>query len=102
MAESAIAINSLTTLAAAKPGRQPPLVILFLIHCPDASLRLSAVGGPLDKLNAILPWPVFEKPLAKALKRSDASKGGRPPFSSGADVQDPDASGALESLRRPG
>ncbi|AGA09778.1 hypothetical protein C770_GR4pC1088 (plasmid) [Sinorhizobium meliloti GR4] len=31
MAESPIAINSLTTLAAAKPGRQPPLVILFLI-----------------------------------------------------------------------
>lgn len=43
--------------------------------------RLSAVGDPLEKLNAIIPWPVFEKPLAKALKRSDGSKGGRPPFS---------------------
>lgn len=42
--------------------------------------RLSAVGDPLEKLNGIIPWPVFEKPLAKALKRSDASKGGRPPF----------------------
>lgn len=42
--------------------------------------RLSAVGDPLEKLNAIVPWPVFEKPLAKALKRSDGSKGGRPPF----------------------
>ena len=42
--------------------------------------RLSAVGDPLEKLNAIIPWPVFEKPLAKALKRSDGSKGGRPPF----------------------
>ena len=42
--------------------------------------RLSAVGDPLEKLNGIIPWPVFEKPLAKALKRSDGSKGGRPPF----------------------
>ena len=42
--------------------------------------RLSAVGDPLEKLNAVIPWPVFAKPLAKALKRSDGSKGGRPPF----------------------
>ena len=42
--------------------------------------RLSAVGDPLEKLNSLIPWPVFEKPLAKALKRSDGSKGGRPPF----------------------
>lgn len=42
--------------------------------------RLSAAGDPLVKLNAIIPWEVFEKPLAKALKRSDGSKGGRPPF----------------------
>ncbi|ODR91219.1 transposase [Sinorhizobium alkalisoli] len=44
--------------------------------------RLSAVGDPLEKLNAIIPWAVFEKPLAKALKRSDGSKGGRPAFPS--------------------
>ncbi|WP_210214378.1 hypothetical protein [Sinorhizobium meliloti] len=36
----------------------------------------SAVGDPLEKLHAILPWPVFEKPLAKALKRSDGLKVG--------------------------
>lgn len=42
--------------------------------------RLSAVGYPLEKLNVIIPWSVFEKPLAKALKRSDGSKGGRPLF----------------------
>ena len=42
--------------------------------------RLSAVGDPLEKLNAIIPWAVFEKPLTKALKRSDGSKGGRPPY----------------------
>lgn len=42
--------------------------------------RLSAVGDPLEKLNSIIPWSVFEKPLAKALKRSDGSTGGHPPF----------------------
>lgn len=48
----------------------------------DRCERLSAAGDPLEKLNSIIPWPVFEKPLAKALKRSDGSKGGRPPFPS--------------------
>jgi len=35
---------------------------------------------PLETLNSIIPWPVLEKPLSKALKRSDCSKGGRPLF----------------------
>ncbi len=42
--------------------------------------RLSEVGDPLEKLNAVVPWEVFSKPLAKALKRSDGAKGGRPPY----------------------
>ena len=42
--------------------------------------RLSAAGDPLEKLDAVVPWDVFGKPLAKALKRSDGAKGGRPPF----------------------
>lgn len=41
--------------------------------------RLSEAGDPLEKLNALVPWEVFRKPLAKALKRSDGTKGGRPP-----------------------
>lgn len=41
---------------------------------------LSKAGDPLEKLDAVVPWDVFRKPLAKALKRSDRSKGGRPPF----------------------
>lgn len=41
--------------------------------------RLSAAGDPLEKLDAVVPWEVFRKPLAKALKRSDGAKGGRPP-----------------------
>jgi IS5 family transposase len=28
----------------------------------------------------VVPWEVFRKPLAKALKRSDGAKGGRPPY----------------------
>ena len=30
--------------------------------------RLSEAGDPLEKLNAVVPWDVFRKPLAKALK----------------------------------
>lgn len=41
---------------------------------------LSEAGDPLEKLDAVIPWDVFHKPLAKALKRSDGAKGGRPPF----------------------
>ena len=40
--------------------------------------RLSASGDPLEKLNAIIARDVFDKPLAKALKRPEGAKGGRP------------------------
>lgn len=36
------------------------------------------MGDKLEFKN-IIPWPAFEKPLAKAVKQSDGSKGGRPP-----------------------
>lgn len=42
--------------------------------------RLSASGDPLEKLNAIILWDIFDKPLAKVLKRSDGAKGGRPAY----------------------
>ena len=42
-------------------------------------VRLSEAGDPLEKLNGLVSWEVFRKPLAKALKRSDGAKGGRPP-----------------------
>jgi IS5 family transposase len=42
--------------------------------------RLSEAGDPLERLNAVVPWEVFRKPLSKALKRSDGAKGGRPPY----------------------
>ena len=41
--------------------------------------RLSEAGDPLEKLAALIPWEVFREPLAKALKRSDGTRGGRPP-----------------------
>jgi len=40
--------------------------------------RLSEAGDPLEKLDALVPWEVFRKPLARALKRSDGAKGERP------------------------
>lgn len=43
-------------------------------------IRLSQAGDPLEKLNTLVPWEVFRKPLSKALKRSDGAKGGRPPY----------------------
>ncbi len=42
--------------------------------------QLSEAGDPLEKLDAVIPWELFRKPLAKALKRSDGAKGGRPPY----------------------
>jgi Transposase domain (DUF772) len=42
--------------------------------------RLSASGDPLEKLNAIIAWSVFDKPRAKALKRPDGAKGDRPAY----------------------
>jgi hypothetical protein len=47
--------------------------------------RLSAVGAPLEKLNAIIPWSVFENSLAKALynlsnQQADLVIEGRPSF----------------------
>ena len=36
-------------------------------------VQLSEAGDPLEKLNAVVPWEVFGKPLAKALKRPDGA-----------------------------
>ncbi len=46
----------------------------------DRYRLLSAAGDPLERLAGVVPWRVFRKPLAKALKRSNRAKGGRPPF----------------------
>lgn len=43
-------------------------------------VRLSEPAIRWRSLNAVVPWEVFRKPLAKALKRSGSAKGCRPPF----------------------
>jgi IS5 family transposase len=48
-----------------------------LDHCYEA---LSASGDPLERLGALVDFEIFRKPLAKALRRSDRAKGGRPPY----------------------
>ncbi len=42
--------------------------------------RLSETGDPLVKLAGLIDFEVFRARLAAALKRSDGSKGGRPPY----------------------
>jgi transposase, IS5 family len=47
----------------------------------DERLReLSAKGDDLERLNAIVDFEVFRPDLARAVPRSDGSKGGRPAF----------------------
>ena len=41
--------------------------------------RLTALGDPLVKINAVINWEMFREPIEKAI-RKDMSKGGRPPF----------------------
>ena len=42
--------------------------------------ELSAKGDDLERLNAIVDFEVFRADLARAVPRSEGSKGGRPPF----------------------
>ena len=42
--------------------------------------RLSATGDPLETLGSAVDFEPFRYRLEKALKRSDGSKGGRPPY----------------------
>ena len=42
--------------------------------------RLSKIGDPLEKINAIINWELFRPALLKRTRKGDYSKGGRPPF----------------------
>ena len=46
----------------------------------DRLRELSAKGDDLERLNAIVDFEVFRPDLARAVPRSDGSKGGRPAF----------------------
>jgi IS5 family transposase len=41
--------------------------------------RLTKLGDPLLKLNAVIDWEMFREPIETAI-RKDMSKGGRPPY----------------------
>ena len=49
-------------------------------HLSDRNAALSAAGGPLARLAAVVDFEVFRGPLVAALRWSACGKGGRPPF----------------------
>ena len=42
--------------------------------------RISNMGDPLEKINAVINWELFRPTLQKRTRKEDYSKGGRPPF----------------------
>lgn len=46
----------------------------------DRLAALSAAGDPLERLSSAVDFEIFRPALKRALRRSDRSKGGRPPF----------------------
>lgn len=42
--------------------------------------KLDELGDPLDQINEIIDWEIFRKPIEKAIRRADYSKGGCPPW----------------------
>ena len=42
--------------------------------------KLSKLGDILEKINSVIDWEVFRKPLEDVLRKADYSKGGRPPW----------------------
>jgi len=46
----------------------------------DRLAALSVAGDPLERLSAAVDFEIFRPALKRALRRSDRSKGGRPPY----------------------
>jgi len=42
--------------------------------------RLSKMGDSLEKINAAIDWDIFRAPIRKKIRKSDYSRGGRPPI----------------------
>jgi len=42
--------------------------------------RLSKMGDSLEKINAAIEWEIFRPPIRKKIRKSDYSRGGRPPI----------------------
>jgi IS5 family transposase len=41
--------------------------------------RISKLGDPLEKINSVINWEMFRKPICRKIRKEDYSKGGRPP-----------------------
>jgi len=52
---------------------------LLLMGAETQLERLTKLGDPLLKINAVIDWEMFRKPIESAI-RKDMSKGGRPPY----------------------
>ena len=53
----------------------------LMINGADIQLdRLSKMGDPLEKINAVINWGIFRHILTKRTRKEDYSKGGRPPI----------------------
>ena len=42
--------------------------------------RLSVLGDPLEKINALIDWEMFRSPIRERIRNADYSRGGRPPL----------------------
>ena len=68
----------------------------------DLEERYSALSkgkDPLERVTGVVDFAVFRSPLMGALRRSDRSTGGRPPFDAVLDVQGSGTAGALQPVR---
>jgi hypothetical protein len=64
----------------------------------ECYLRLPENGDPLMKLAALIDFEAFRRKLVTALKRSDGSKGGRPPDGQNPCLNVPTVRGPLQGL----
>jgi len=53
---------------------------MSFFHEESRMERITQLGDPLEKLNAIVDWRVFQPVLNAAIPREKNPKGGRPPF----------------------
>jgi len=51
----------------------------FFSHA-DRHTKLSQIGDPLERLNAVIDWNLFRARLEAALYSQERTKGGRPPY----------------------
>ncbi len=53
----------------------------LILYGADIQLtRLSKLGDPLEKINAAVDWEIFREAIRKQVRKTDYSKGGRPPM----------------------